>query len=40
MTKKQKKIKITNTIAKLRAKGFIENMGTDFRSNWVSKKKN
>jgi ATP-dependent DNA helicase RecG len=40
MTDKQKKIKITNTIAKLRAKGFIENMGTDFRSNWVSKKKN
>jgi ATP-dependent DNA helicase RecG len=39
MTDKQKKTKITNIIAKLRIKGFIENTGSDFKPNWLLKNK-
>ncbi len=40
MNEKQKKTKITNTIAALRTKGTIINTGNDFKSNWVLKSSN
>ena len=40
MNEKQKKTKITNTIAALRTKGTIVNTGNDFKSNWILKSSN